>query len=145
MKARSLGWGWLFGLALGAQTPSAPARSIDELRVFFRENCARCHGADGSGRDAGGRRLTGQDFSESPKVRHARAAEAAGHGSASREVRSMVRTILKGIFFGKVMPAWKDQLSEAEAELLLREVVMKAEKGKVIGPASPAPLAASRE
>ena len=57
----------------------------------------------------------------------------------------MVRIILKGIFFGKVMPAWKDHLSEAEAELLLREVVMKAEKGKVIGTASPAPLAASRE
>lgn len=141
MKVRFLWFGGLIGLALGAQAPSRSGRSIDELRVFFRENCARCHGADGTGRDAGGRRLTGQDFTQSPRVRQARL----GDGGSSREVRAMVRIILKGIFFGKVMPGSEGHLSEAEAELLLREVVLKAGRDKAIAPGSPAPLAASRE
>ena len=47
-------------------------------------------------------------------------------------------TIRKGIFFGTVMPAFKEQLSEADALLMVREVVRRAEKGKVIAPAEEA-------
>lgn len=133
--------GWWVAVSLGAQ---APVKSTDDLRRFFQENCSHCHGADGSGRDAEGRRLAGLDFTESSKIKHARAADRVGDGTVNREVRSMARTVRKGIFFGKVMPAWKDQLSEAEADRMLREVVMKAEKGKVIASEAPSG-AASRE
>ncbi len=133
--------GWLVGVSLGAQ---APVKSTDDLRRFFQEHCSRCHGADGSGRDAAGRRLAGLDFTESSKIKHARAADRVGDGTVTREIRSMARTIRKGIFFGKVMPAWKDYLSDVEADRMLREVVMRAEKGKVIAPESPSG-AASRE
>lgn len=122
----------LLGLPLLGQTPLP--RSVPELRQLFRDNCSRCHGPDGSARDAQGRRLAGLDFTSSPKVKHLREEERVGPGTGLREMRSMARTIRRGIFFGKVMPAWRDLLTEEEAMLMLREVIMKAERGKPIGP-----------
>ncbi len=124
--------GALLGCALQAQTPLP--RTVPELRQIFRDNCSRCHGPDGSGRDAGGRRLAGLDFTSSPKVKHLREEERVGPGTGLRELRSMARTIRKGIFFGRVMPAWRDLLTEEEALLMLREVIMKAERGRPIEP-----------
>lgn len=132
MVLRCLSLGLALGGSLGAQT--ALPRTPTELRQIFRDNCSRCHGPDGSGRDAQGRRLAGLDFTSSPKVKHLREEERVGPGTALREMRSMARTIRKGIFFGKVMPAWRELLTEEESLLMLREVVMKAERGQPIEP-----------
>jgi mono/diheme cytochrome c family protein len=124
--------GVVLGFPLPAQTPLP--RGVSELRQVYRDNCSRCHGLDGSGRDAGGRRLAGLDFTSSAKVKHLREEEQVGPGTSLREMRSMARTIRKGIFFGRVMPAWRDLLTEEEAVLMLREVIMKAERGRPIEP-----------
>jgi mono/diheme cytochrome c family protein len=107
-------------LAAQASPAPRPARSTDELKAFFQRHCVRCHGADGSARDATGRKLGGRDFTDPKENREPDA--------------DMARTIRKGIFFGKVMPSFKDQLTEAEARAIIREIVRKAEKGKPIAP-----------
>lgn len=110
-------------LPLAAQAPdAAPAgRSVAELRGFFAKECARCHGADGSARDAQGKGLRGEDFTNSRAMR-------------SKKDVKMALVIRKGLFFGKAMPAFKDQLTEAEALRMVTEVIRKAEKGKAIEP-----------
>jgi cytochrome c553 len=98
-----------------------PARSVKELRGFYAANCARCHGADGSGRSPEGKRLSGMDFTD--KQRMARESDA-----------MMAKTIRKGIFFGVVMHPFKKRISEVEALILVKEILRKAEKDKVIAP-----------
>lgn len=97
----------------------APAKSVDDLRTFFQQNCAKCHGADGSATAPDGKKLRGFDFTDAAKL---------GDQSDAK----MARTIRKGILFGWIMPAFKDQLSEADAELMVKEVLRKAQKGKPI-------------
>jgi len=46
----------------------------------------------------------------------------------------MAKTIRKGIFFGVVMHPFKKRISDAEALVLVQEILRKAEKGKVIAP-----------
>ncbi len=106
---------------LAAQEAPKPARTVDELKAFYVQNCARCHGPDGSARDATGKKLGGRDFTNPKDNREPDPA--------------MAKTIRKGIFFGKVMPSFKEQLSEEEALTIIREIVRKAEKGKLIAPA----------
>ena len=96
----------------------APAKSVEDLRAFFQQNCVRCHGADGSA-TADGKKLKGFDFTNPAKM-------------ADQSDEKMVRTLRKGIFFGLIMPSFKGQLSEAEAELMVKEVLRKAQKGKAI-------------
>lgn len=106
-------------ILLQAQAPQP--RSVDQLKAFYAQSCVRCHGADGSARDAEGRKLKGRDLTD-PSMK--------GEKDASLE-----KTIRKGIFFGKAMPAFGKDLSEVEIQLLVKEIVRKAEKGKVIAPA----------
>ncbi len=113
----------IFPAGLRAQ---APARSLNDLRAFFAANCVKCHGLDGSARSAEGKKLGGRDFTEAERL-------------AKDTDESLAKTIRKGIFFGTVMPAFKDQLSEADALLLVKEVLRRAEKGKVIAPSGEAP------
>ena len=108
----------LFQAGLQAQTP---ARSLNDLKAFFAANCVKCHGPDGSARSAEGKKLGGRDFTEVERL-------------AKDKDESLAKTIRKGIFFGTVMPAFKDQLSEAEALVMVQEVLRRAEKGKVIAP-----------
>lgn len=109
---------FLIATSLGAQ---APVKSLDELRAFFAQNCVKCHGPDGSARSAEGKKLGGFDFTDAKKA-------------AKETDADMAKTIRKGIFFGIVMPSFKDRLSEADIDLLVKEVVRKAEKGKAIAP-----------
>ncbi len=106
---------------LAAGDGPAP-KSISELKAFFLANCVRCHGVDGSARAADGKKLSGQDFTDLKDM-------------ASKKDAKLAQTIRKGIFFGKVMPAFKEQLSDADAALIVAEIVRKAEKGKAIAPA----------
>lgn len=108
----------LLTASLGAQ---APAKSVDELRAFFAQNCVKCHGPDGSAHSAEGKKLGGFDFTDTKKA-------------AKETDAEMEKTIRKGIFFGLVMPSFKDRLSEADIALMVKEVVRKAEKGKAIAP-----------
>ncbi|BDU69939.1 hypothetical protein GETHOR_20400 [Geothrix oryzae] len=105
--------------ALRAADSPRPARTVEELRAFFAQNCVKCHGPDGSAHGADGKKLGGFDFTDAKK--------AGGETDAD-----MVKTIRKGIFFGRVMPSFKDQLTEADMALLVKEVLRKAEKGKAI-------------
>ena len=108
-------------------TPPAPAgsegqgRTTAQLRAFFAVECARCHGADGSARDAQGKALKGADFTDAKEMR-------------GKKDAKLAQTIRKGVFFGKAMPAFKQDLSEGEALRMVTEVIRKVEKGKVIEP-----------
>jgi mono/diheme cytochrome c family protein len=132
MTGLLLGITWLFVLATlasGAQVPEVKTKSIQELKAFFKENCTRCHGLDGSARAADGKRLGGLDFTKA-----AHDFRNLSSPASEREIRTMIRTIRKGIFFGHTMPAWKDQLSQEDATLMVRDILLKAELGKAIEP-----------
>ncbi len=73
----------------------APAKSLNELKTFYATSCVKCHGRDGSARSADGRKLGGPDFTD-------------GARQAKETDDGMANTIRKGIFFGTVMPAFKD-------------------------------------
>jgi len=114
---RCTGLGLLASL-LVAQAPG-PARSERELRAFYLQSCARCHGEDGSARTPEGRKLKGRDFTAER-----------GLGGASDE--ALVKSIRRGIFYGLAMPSFKQDLSEGEALLLVREVLRKVRRGQPI-------------
>ena len=135
--ARLPRWAFLGLLALGSawlplagQTPEAKGRTIPELKNFFQQHCTRCHGLDGSAQGPDGQRLGGLDFT---KV--ALESRSLSGPATDREIRSMSRTIRRGILFGYTMPAWGQQLTLEDATLLVREVLLKAEKGVTIEPA----------
>ena len=97
------------------------AQAPKDLRLFYQESCVRCHGVDGAARDAAGQRLKGADFTDQA-------------WAAQTKDAAMVKTILKGKFFGLAMPAFKDKLSPEEAQALVTQVLRKAEKGRAIAP-----------
>ncbi len=99
----------------------APAKSLNELKAFFSANCVKCHGPDGSAHTLEGKQLGGRDFTD-----------VAWRDKEKDE--AMAKDIRKGILFGIVMPSFKDQLTEEDMQLLVKEVLRKAEKGKVIAP-----------
>lgn len=107
----------LFAATLRGAPPEA--RSVPALKAFYQQSCARCHGADGSAVSPEGKRLGGLDFT-SPKELEGKTDQA------------LAQTIRSGLFFGLRMPSFKDQLSEEEARLMVREVLRKAEKGRTI-------------
>lgn len=116
-------------VAPATQAPEARAKTLPELKAFFQQNCTRCHGLDGSAKGPDGRRLGGLDFTKA-----AHDFRTLSGPASEREIRTMIRTIRKGILFGYSMPAWKDQLSQEDATLMVREVLLKAEAGKAIEP-----------
>jgi len=110
------------GVLAAQPAGGAAPRTLNQLKDFFQAACAGCHGVDGSARAADGRKLKGQDFTDLREMR-------------SKKDAKLAQTIRRGIFFGKVMPSFKEQLSEEEAALIVTEIVRKAEKGKPISPA----------
>jgi len=127
-----LGCPWLLALIAmvsAAQPPVLKSKSIQELKAFYAQNCIRCHGRDGSAHTPEGKKLGGMDFPQAAK-----AIRAMNGPAFEEEMRAMARTIQKGIFFGLTMPGWKDQLSQEDAALMVREILLKAEPGKIIAP-----------
>ena len=115
--------------AVAAMAQAPKAKTINELKAFFQQNCTRCHGLDGSARSPDGKKLGGLDFTQAAQDFHTLSGPA-----SEREIRTMIRTIQKGIFFGLTMPGWKDQLSPEDATLMVREILLKAKAGKAIEP-----------
>ena len=108
-------------LVLPGLRAQAPAKTVNELKAFFAANCVKCHGPDGSAHTPEGKKLGGRDFTE-----------VAWRDQEKDE--AMAKDIRKGILFGIVMPSFKDRLTDADIQLLIKEVLRKAEKGKVIAP-----------
>lgn len=113
----------LVSVALAARVLSEDSKPKD-LRVFYGDHCARCHGFDGAARDAEGNPLRGEDLTDKRWREKTSDAE-------------MVKTILKGKFFGWAMPGFKKLLTKEEAERMVTEVVRKAVPGKAIAPEEP--------
>jgi len=97
-----------------------------DLRVFYQQNCAGCHGPDGSAVSAEGKKLSGQDFTDQDWQR------------GTRDDK-MVKTILNGKFFGWAMPRFKDALTPEEAQQMVTEIIRKSRKGHVIAPDAKGP------
>jgi len=106
---------------------SAPAMADGkDLRAFYMQNCAVCHGPDGSAVGAEGKRLKGRDFTNPEWQRNA-------------QDDKMVKIILKGKFFGLAMPGFKEALTPEEAQQMVTEVIRKSKKGQPIAPEAKAP------
>ncbi len=114
--------GILSALLLAAWITPAQAQEPagKDLRLFYSQHCAGCHGADGAAQGAAGKKLKGQDLTD-PAWRKGTSDE------------KMVKVIQKGIFFGLAMPSFKKDLTSTETQRLVTEVIRKSEKGKVIG------------
>ncbi|WLT30482.1 cytochrome c [Geothrix sp. PMB-07] len=109
-------------LLVAGLSAQAPVKSLNELKAFYVASCARCHGPDGSGRTPKGKKLCAPDFTDATVM-------------ARKSDERMVKAIRKGIFFGVVMPPFKKRVSEVEAQVMVSELLRKAEKGKDITPA----------
>lgn len=99
---------------VSAQEPGAK-----DLRKFYHDNCANCHGADGSAVNPEGKKLKGEDFTDQ------------GWQKSTTD-KKMVKAIMKGIFFGMAMPGFKDSLTEKEAQRMVTDIIRKSKKGEVI-------------
>jgi mono/diheme cytochrome c family protein len=82
------------------------AAEVRDLKAFYLERCAVCHGLDGSGRGSGGLRLGGRNLTEARWL-------------AKQEVGPLAASILGG---KGAMPGFRRQLSEAEARRLAVDV-----------------------
>ena len=109
----------VFALWITHALAQGPKRT--DLKEFYQQNCARCHGPDGSAVSADGKKLKGQDFIDQDWQRNTGDEE-------------MVKTILKGKFFGLAMPKFKGALTEEEARWIVTDIIRNSKKGQVIAP-----------
>lgn len=100
----------------GAREP----RTEQELRVFYLQTCARCHGADGSARLPDGQRLKGADLTLERTKR--------------KSDRDLAEMIQEGSFYGLSMPSFKRELGATEIMTLVRTIIRPARKGEAILP-----------
>ncbi|PKN63029.1 MAG: hypothetical protein CVU57_21175 [Deltaproteobacteria bacterium HGW-Deltaproteobacteria-15] len=126
MRARRLALPIALLFAICAPPVLAQGTAGKDLRVFYQQNCAGCHGPDGSAVSAEGKKLSGQDFTDLDWQRRTRDDK-------------MVKTILKGKFFGWAMPSFKDTLTPAEAQQMVTDIIRKSKKGHVIAPDTKSP------
>jgi mono/diheme cytochrome c family protein len=86
---------------------ATPLRAeIRDLKGFFAERCAVCHGPDGSGRGPGGVRLGGRNLLD-------------GRWLAKQKDADLAASILRG---RGAMPGFRRQLQEAEAKRLVEQI-----------------------
>jgi mono/diheme cytochrome c family protein len=94
---------------------TSASAEVRDLKAFYQERCAVCHGHDGTGRGPTGGRLGG------PSLKEARR-------EAKRPEADLVASILQG---KGAMPGFRRQLSEAEARRLAAGMIQSpAGRGK---------------
>jgi mono/diheme cytochrome c family protein len=93
-------------MIVGCSLPLFPAEQKD-MKLFFQRTCAACHGQDGSARGLNGQKLPGRILSDA-------------RWQGGKKDAELVKSILKG---KGGMPAFQSQLSEAEAETLVAEII----------------------
>jgi mono/diheme cytochrome c family protein len=107
----------LLAVCIGPVLAQEPAGK--DLRTFYQQNCAGCHGPDGSAVGAEGKKLRGQDFTDPDWLNVTRDDE-------------MVKTILKGKLFGLAMPSFEGKLTGDEIKQMVTDIVRKCKKGQMI-------------
>ena len=105
----ALGLVALVGMAL-AQTPPASPAADEALRVF-RTRCATCHGPDGRGQTASGRRFAIPDWTTTPTLSRL----------TDVQVATTIRTGVRDDVGNQKMPP-NPQLSPEVVEALVRHV-----------------------
>lgn len=112
---------WLFPLlllALPVVYGKAEVPPEMDLHEFYQQNCSGCHGTDGAALDANGKKLRGRDLTEAVWQRGTRD-------------QTMVKAIMKGVFFGWAMPAYGDKLTNLQAQKIV-DIIRKSSKGRTI-------------
>jgi len=113
MRCLTLSYLLLIGVSLIAGDPAKelPKFQGGDLQKYWTDACARCHGANGNGRDASGKQLpdAGFDFTDSRKAN-------------KKKDEFWVKDILNG---HDKMPAFKDKMTEADARKMITEVLRK--------------------
>lgn len=101
----------LGGLSLRADEKEAPKFTGGDLRKYWMDACARCHGTTGNGRDANGKQLpdAGFDFTDARKANRKKDAD-------------WVKVTLEG---KDKMPAFKGKMTEAEVQKMIADVLRK--------------------
>lgn len=97
-------------LAAASLTAADPAKDVPkfqggDLNKYWTDACARCHGANGSGRDNSGKPLpdNGFDFTDSRKAN-------------KKKDSDWIKVTMDG---KDKMPAFKDKMSQADVEKMI--------------------------
>ena len=97
-------------LAASSLTAADPAKDVPkfqggDLNKYWTDACARCHGANGSGRDNSGKPLpdNGFDFTDSRKAN-------------KKKDSDWIKVTMDG---KDKMPAFKDKMSQADVEKMI--------------------------
>jgi mono/diheme cytochrome c family protein len=83
------------------------AAEVKDLKAFFFQRCAVCHGPDGTGRGPNGSRLGGRNLAD-------------GRWLAKQQEGDLAASILRG---KGPMPGFRRQLSEPEARRMVTHVI----------------------
>lgn len=120
-RARSIAS--LFAMLLAVYVTPVWAQDLvgKDLGVFYQQNCAKCHGPDGSAVSAENKKLSGRNLTDPNWQR------------GTRDDK-MMKTIMKGKFFGLAMPGFKDILTKDEVQRMVTDIIRKSKKGEVIAP-----------
>lgn len=89
------------------------AAEVRDLKAFFQERCAVCHGPDGTGRGPAGARLGGRNLADARWL-------------AKQDEKALAASILKG---RGAMPGFRRHLDEAEARRLVADVIRPMARG----------------
>jgi len=102
-------------LAAASLTAGDPAKDLPkfegDIQKYWTDACARCHGVNGNGRDNSGKQLpdAGFDFTDSRKANR-------------KKDSDWVKITMAG---KDKMPAFKDKMTEADAQKIITEIVRK--------------------
>ncbi len=108
----SLALAALVGPAARAADPAKDAPAFDgNIQKYWNDACARCHGANGNGRDAAGKQLpdAGFDFTDTRKAN-------------KKKDSDWVQVTLNG---KDKMPAYKARLKAEDVQRMITEIIRK--------------------
>ena len=97
---------------LGAQDAAKDLPKFQgDIQKYWNDACARCHGANGNGRDLSGRPLpdAGFDFTDARKANR-------------KKDTDWVKSIMDG---KDKMPSFKDRMGPADAQKMVTEILRK--------------------